>query len=82
MVHPADFDKHCAHAGFGAHFIELGVDRETAKVSHENSIYECERSTRGPDNQSLVADKMVADFDDEAPENVPQLSLSSRRCRL
>jgi hypothetical protein len=29
-------------------------------------------STRGPHSQSLVADKMVADFDDEAPMNVPQ----------
>jgi hypothetical protein len=29
-------------------------------------------STRGPHNQSLVADKMTADFDEEAPENVPQ----------
>jgi len=29
-------------------------------------------STRGPHNQSLVADKMVADFDEEAFENVPQ----------
>jgi Calcineurin-like phosphoesterase len=28
-------------------------------------------STRGPHNQSLVADKMTADFDEEAPENVP-----------
>jgi len=29
-------------------------------------------STRGPHNQSLVADKMIADFDEEAAENVPQ----------
>ena len=28
-------------------------------------------STRGPDDQSLVADKMVADFDEEASANVP-----------
>jgi hypothetical protein len=29
-------------------------------------------STRGPHNQSLVADKMTADFDEEAAINVPQ----------
>jgi hypothetical protein len=29
-------------------------------------------STRGPHNQSLVADKMIADFDEEARENLPQ----------
>jgi len=29
-------------------------------------------STRGPHDQSLVADKMIADFDEEAAENVPQ----------
>jgi hypothetical protein len=28
-------------------------------------------STRGPHNQSLVSDKMMADFDEEAAENVP-----------
>lgn len=28
-------------------------------------------SVKGPENISLVADKMAADFDDEAPENVP-----------
>jgi calcineurin-like phosphoesterase family protein len=28
-------------------------------------------STRGPENQSQVADKMVADFDEEAVENIP-----------
>jgi hypothetical protein len=29
-------------------------------------------STRGPHSQSLVADKMASDFDDEAAVNVPQ----------
>ena len=29
-------------------------------------------STRGPHDQSLVADKMTADFDEEAAENVPR----------
>ena len=29
-------------------------------------------STKGPDDQSLVADKMTADFEDEDPENLPR----------
>ncbi len=29
-------------------------------------------STRGPENQALVADKMTADFDEEVPENIPR----------
>ena len=29
-------------------------------------------STRGPENQALVADKMAADFDEEVPENIPR----------
>ncbi len=29
-------------------------------------------STRGPENQSLVADKMAADFEEEVSDNIPQ----------
>ena len=29
-------------------------------------------STRGPENQSLVADKMTADFEEEVSDNIPQ----------
>jgi len=29
-------------------------------------------STRGPENQDLVADKMTADFEEEVPENIPR----------
>jgi xanthine dehydrogenase YagR molybdenum-binding subunit len=31
-VTPADLDEAYAHAGFGAHFVEVGVDRDTGEV--------------------------------------------------